>query len=289
LGSDADFARQRERIAAMSPAEQAELAKNQKWFNDLDEVEKGRIRQLHRDIEQAEDGEQLREIMHRYSVWLETLPSVTRYALREMPSQQRLEQIKTLRQQSRDERVLRQWFVAYLTRASQRAPEDRPPPGSRGEPDSRGPDASRGRADRVRRAFADWLPPPSEGELAVLRGQLSPATRALLESKTRMDQWHWVLKQVGSERVQEWINRRLAGPRPEIPDRELTAFFEGLSAETREELLRLPGNEMYGRLRELHQMEQQKRLPGGRFPRQGPGSGPPPDDRFPRPHGPPRQ
>ena len=90
----------------MSPAEQAELAEKQKWFNELDKVEQRRIRQLHQDIEQAEDAEQLREIMHRYCVWLETLPSETRFGLLEMPAAKRLEQIKTLRRQLQDERGL---------------------------------------------------------------------------------------------------------------------------------------------------------------------------------------
>jgi hypothetical protein len=289
LGSDADFSRERARIAAMSPAEQVDLAKKQKWFNELDKVEQRRIRQLHQDIEQAEDAEQLREIMHRYCIWLETLPSETRFGLLEMSAEKRLEQIKTLRPQLQDEEVLRRWFDAYLTRLPQRKPGDKPPPGPRGERDSRGPDSARGWPDRVRRAFADRLPAPTEEEFANLRGQLSPATRKHLESQTPSEQWSWVLRQIGSERMQERINRRLAGPRPEIPDRELTEFFDGLSAETREELLRLPGNEMYGRLRELYQMEQKKMLPGGGFPRQGPGQGPPPDDRSPRPHGPPPQ
>jgi hypothetical protein len=285
LGSDADFARERARIAAMSPAERAELAENQKWFNALDEVERRRIRQLHQDIEQAEDAEQLRQIMHRYCVWLETLPSETRFGLLEMPTAERLERIKKLLRESQDKRGLRRWLETLRSRAMPRGAEDRPPPGPRGESDARRPDLRAWWSERFPRGRTGPPPRPTDEELANLRAQLSPETANDLQKRSPDEQWRWVMGQLRDEFWQETMTRRLTGRRPEVSDAELTEFFENQPDETREQLLSLPGDEMYAKLREMYQ---RKPSPGDRFSRQGPGQGPPPDDRSPRPHGPPR-
>ena len=286
VGSDDDLASRRERILAMSPDEQADLAKKQKWFNDLDEVEQFRIRQLHKYIEQAEDGEQLRQIMHRYCLWLETLHQITRSELLDMSTAERLERVKKLLRESRDKRGLRRWLVAFRSRVMQRAKADKPAPGTRGESDARRPDLlrafwferfPRGRTGPPRR-------PPDE-ELANLRAELSHETGQRLQSQSPDEQWRWVMGQLRDEFSQEMMTRRLTGRHPEVSDAELTAFFESLPDATREQFLSLPGNEMYTR---LHEEYQKRRSPGGRFSRPGPGPGPPPEDRPPGPHGPPR-
>jgi hypothetical protein len=287
LGGDEDLASRRERILAMSPDERAVIAKNQKWFNDLDPAEQRQIRQLHDDLQQADDGAQLRRIMHNYNRWLETLPSETRFGLHEMPAAERLERVKKLSRESRDKRGLRRWLEAFRSRMMPGATEGKLPRGPRGESDSRRPEDLRAFwFERFPRGRTDPPQRPPDEELAKLRGQLSPETAKELQSKSPDEQWRWVMGQLRDEFFQEMVTRRLSGRHSEVSDAELTTFFESQPDEIREQLLSLPGNEMHARLLELYQ---RRPAPGGRFSRQGPGPGPPPDDRPPGRRGPPRK
>jgi hypothetical protein len=109
LASDDPMAAARQRLSAMSAAEKQELEGKQARFHGLSESEQQRVRQVHQDLSEAEDGEKLKQIMHRYSKWLRSLPSGQRAELVSLPPESRLERIKTLLREQEEGRM--RWFV----------------------------------------------------------------------------------------------------------------------------------------------------------------------------------
>src|SRR4051812_25212390 len=73
------------RIAAMSPAEKAELARRQKRFEELPAAERERVKQLQQDLAVRPDADELVDIMTRYNEWLKTLSANQLADLRQMP------------------------------------------------------------------------------------------------------------------------------------------------------------------------------------------------------------
>lgn len=288
VGGNDDLASRRQRVLGMTPAEQSKLATSRDQFAALDGTEQARMRQLCRDIEQDANSEQLQQVMHRYCQWLKALPSNQRYDLVDMPVDERLATIKKLKQDAIDEEGLRRWFEKYRTRPAQQTPQDQPstaPPSERGPRRPGGPLAW---MEPIRKAWTERLPRLTSEDLAALRAELFLETRKELEKQSLDEQRHWVGKHI-REMFQEagisrWFSRGSSGTWVEVSDDELAKYFEGdeLSAELRDELLALPGKEMYDRLRTYYQWRA-----GGGLPRGGPHPDGPPRDHSSRPTGPP--
>jgi len=99
----------RQRLSAMSSAEKQELEGKRARFYGLPESEQQRVRQVHEDLSEAEDQDRLKQIMHRYSKWLRSLPSGQRAELVSLPPESRLARIKTLLREQEEGRM--RWYV----------------------------------------------------------------------------------------------------------------------------------------------------------------------------------
>ena len=283
IGGNDYLASRRQRVLEMSPAEQARLAQNRDQFDNLAPAEQARIRQLCRDIEQDENAAQLRQVMHRYCQWLETLPSNQRLDLQAMSADERLARVKKLKQDARDEDGLRRWFEKHRRELVQRKPQDKRLPEARPDRDPRHPEALRAWAERARRDWAERIPVLTAEDLASLRGELSHDTARELEALSLDEQRRKVGERIREMLKDDRISRWLSGPRPAVSDEELTKYFnEDLSDEQRNMLLALPGNEMHNRLRGAYQ---ERKLGGAAFPHKGPDG--PPHEGPPQLHGPP--
>ena len=110
-----------QRVEGMGPSEKAQLARLEERFLALDEEQQGQLRQLHKAIAGASDGEQLRQIMHRYYVWLKTLSLYTRTELGGLEPADRLEAVKKrLKEEHQrlgdeDSEALWKWMNQFVT------------------------------------------------------------------------------------------------------------------------------------------------------------------------------
>ena len=74
----------RERIESMTAAEKEQLLEREAEFESLAPSKQERIKKLHEELQHAADAAQLRQVMHRYHEWLNSLPSYQRAQLLEM-------------------------------------------------------------------------------------------------------------------------------------------------------------------------------------------------------------
>jgi len=84
------------RIEAMSAADKSELRLKLERFEKLPTDERKRRIELYEALDQHAEGEQLREVMHRYYDWLKTISSVERLKLQELPPEERITEIKRI-------------------------------------------------------------------------------------------------------------------------------------------------------------------------------------------------
>lgn len=84
------------RIEAMSDADKLALRNKLERFDRLSSDERERLFNLNAQLEQRADGEELREVMHRYYAWLKTINSGQRLELQNMPIEERVKKIKEL-------------------------------------------------------------------------------------------------------------------------------------------------------------------------------------------------
>ncbi len=117
-GRDQAEVEARQRLSAMSAAEKRELDARRARFSAMPESDQQRLRQIHRDLAEAEDGEQLRQIMQNYAKWLRTLQSGARAELVSLPPESRIERIKQLLREQESWRM-RRYVMSELT------PDDR--------------------------------------------------------------------------------------------------------------------------------------------------------------------
>jgi len=84
------------RIEAMSAADKSELKQKLERFERLPTEERNRRIALNQALDEHTEGEQLREVMHRYYEWLKTISSVERLKLQELPPKERITEIKRI-------------------------------------------------------------------------------------------------------------------------------------------------------------------------------------------------
>ncbi|HLA84870.1 MAG TPA: hypothetical protein VJL29_08750 [Thermoguttaceae bacterium] len=274
-----ELARRRQRVEQMTPAQQAELIRKQGRFNALSDAKKDLLRELHRRLDEEPDGQALREVLWRYCEWLDTLIPYTRNELEKLPVENRVAGIKQKRSGGQDVRALREWGEAHLARLGltparleqemwkQFHSRDS---GRKGRPPKGGPAESLVKHFRL-----------EEADLTSLAERLSPVTREQFNKLSAVEQRRWVARAMIS-------SIRPSRPPEVVNDQTLAEFFESnaLSDAQREELLKLPGDEMRGALMQLYRRMNARRFPGG-----GPGRRGPDFERrirrFPPPEGPP--
>ena len=276
-----DWDRRREQIEQLTPAEKADLSQKRDRFEGLTAEKRELLRSLDRHLKEDTDGESLRRVMHAYCEWLDSLIPYARNDLESLPVEKRIVGIKEKRYQSQDDRAIREWGTAHFQKLglSPRTLMQDLWRQMRSQENIRRKMHSRDEAAALLVKYFRL----EKADFGSLRDQLSPATRKQFDKRSDAGQRRWV------------AGKLIEGMRPTMPpvvvsDEQLEDFFksDALSDEDREQLLKLPGNEMYRQLlqryRRLHSPRRQPRGPGrnqsgwrrnsGRF---GPRGNPPPD------------
>jgi len=279
------LAERRERIERLTPAEKRELLDDQQKFLKLDPAERERLRRLSRELDEDEQGAELRRVMQRYSDWLKTLPPYQRAQLLELPPEQRVKKVQEVladqaRRASRgaawgeltrragerpgaagksfnrldpvDVEGLFAWMDAYAKNHASQMLERLP---AHRERVKKGLERE---TDPVRRQeLVGWiwlwweidsrgkLPSLSDEELADLPSRLSSKTRKQLQSLPPEQQRRMVSGLFTSFMLQQYAARHTGFPLSVASDEELGRFFEReLTAEQRDKLASLSGEEM---------------------------------------------
>ncbi|HEY2893746.1 MAG TPA: hypothetical protein VGJ16_06025, partial [Pirellulales bacterium] len=94
-----DIEQRREQVAHMQPSEQQDLLRRQERFLALPVEEQNRLRQLQAQLDADPNSERLNQTLLRYHEWLKTLTPAQRARLAELPPEERVAQIKRMRQQ----------------------------------------------------------------------------------------------------------------------------------------------------------------------------------------------
>ncbi|MCH5374855.1 MAG: hypothetical protein JJ992_12845, partial [Planctomycetes bacterium] len=248
---EADVAEASRQLAEMSAAEKQELEDKRERFYALPEEEQQRLRQVHRDLCLAPDGEKLKHVMERYSKWLRSLPSGQRAELLSLPPESRLEQIKLLLQQQEQWRmrnyvmrelsaddlaVIVKWVEEVVTEHQDEILKRLPHMQERWE----SIDPSR-RAQAL--AFAALMGAkdllrPSDEDLQRLKGKLSESSKQELAKAEREGRL--------GDLAERWMRAAMFSRRsgPQVPREELQRFYEELDARQREYLENLPAERM---------------------------------------------
>ncbi len=129
IAASQENADERDRLANLSTTEKEELRRKRDQFQQLDDGEKSRLRELHTTLSSSPDRARLEETMLQYHEWLKTLPGKERAELLKLPTEQKLAEIKRLMQDQRsqqfrklvatppepnDVRAIFAWFDSYV-------------------------------------------------------------------------------------------------------------------------------------------------------------------------------
>jgi hypothetical protein len=106
----------RETIANLSPEEKNAILKKKDRFDALPPAEQERLRALSNEIAASPHSDQLHATLDRYHEWLKTLTTKQRTDLLGLPTEERVERIKTLMQEQEKAR-LREWSEKQLPEA----------------------------------------------------------------------------------------------------------------------------------------------------------------------------
>ncbi len=255
----------RARLAAMSPAQKADVLQASQRLEALDPAERERLRQLNRRIDEDPDGADLRQVARRYYEWLKTLPMYRRAEVVELPAEERIATVKKAVEEEED-RAVRQpdprdtdgllaWMKDYALRHEAEVLALLPP--------DRRDELTSNAEHRARLVLSmlwlRWpssrkgsLPVPGDSDLADVLARVSPETRAELVRRSPRDQWKLIsswaryLAHYQGDPHGGWLT-------PEASEAELLHFFEfELTPEQRDSLLALPGDEMQRQLRRLY-------------------------------------
>lgn len=119
----------RDHLANLSTTEKEELRRKRDQFQQLDDVEKKRLRDLHSSIASSPDRDRLEATMLQYHEWLKSLPGKERADLLKLPPEEKIAEIKRLMQEQRsqqfrklvatppepnDVRGIFEWFDSYV-------------------------------------------------------------------------------------------------------------------------------------------------------------------------------
>lgn len=275
-----DTASRRARIASMSLDEKEQLLRSDERFRGLTVENQNRVHRLHEALLADSDSQRLRAIMHDYYEWLRPLPPLSADELAKMPPDKRIDFIQKRIQQEqlreggrrpdrKDMEALWKWMGNHAMQHEKTLLTSMSEAQRKQFNESSKPWQHRmlfgQMLQRWQAANANLLPPMmTEKDLAELLAKLSPETRKRLEGKPPVEQWKLVANWMrqGPRRSDE--DRRMHGPLPKEEDERLAEFFEkGLSAEERDRLLAMPGEEMQLRLQKMYLDSARPKSPPG--------------------------
>lgn len=235
-------------LLALPDAQRTTLLYKARRFRDLSHDEQIRMRAVHDAVTSSEQREELRETLVAYGIWLSHLPQAQQFELRQLTLQKRLIRIKHLVDtMRRDEALaLTEEELRHLVRAARQTRPDamRQMFDQLARPGRRNDDFD-GQAQRLRRMLRELE--SGEGRLAEL---FESAVDALPQRVRPAFDKLPLPRQL--QQLKTWF-REAALLRGDVPAQELERFFaEEVDAAMREELLKLPPDEMQMRLRRLY-------------------------------------
>lgn len=254
----------RQRIARMSPTQKAELARKYERFSRLPREKQDQLRRLHKQLQENDDGPVLREVLWLYCDWLGTLFLGERNDLESLPIDQRVAKIKEKRYRGQDARAIREWSKAHFQRLGltqqklfEELMKEIHSRGGRGQ--------GRPRERNSEPSLLVKLFRLEDADFSTLRDRLSPTTRDRFDKMLPKEQRNWVAMAL----------RDVSRPRPPssaVTDEQLAEYLKSdlISSEDREELMRLPGDEMYTRLLRMYRAAHAPRFQPGGPGRRGP-------------------
>ena len=247
-------------LSELNPAERTDLRAKFNRFRELPSAERKRLRELHEQIADAPDANELQRSMFVYHEWLRGLPPARQFELRHMPMEDRVRTVRQWASDMRDDtlftlseeelkRFVRKMRVplSELMRSAAKDMLNSPDP-------------------RLNNRFPAAMGPGLQGVLArqfatgvVRPGKFQSALIDAIPERTR-DAFEQLPPREKVERVMTWV-RQAESLQGEVTQEELERFFaEELDPETRAELLSLPPGDMQQALRRLY-----RRQPGRGF------------------------
>ncbi len=282
-----DLAARRAEIARMQPAEQQELLRKQERFAALPQEEQDRLRALQAAVDADPHATQLHLVLARYHEWLKTLTSSQRAELAALPTEQRVQQIKRLQRQQQaarerahhsevlskqDKIEIVRWLedfvwkrreavIASLSR-EQREKFDK------GDAKAQRRIVLYKSFERARRGSKSGSPiglsAIEQQDIDRLQEKLSPAAKQELAQAGELSTQRRLLF--------AWVGMSLhavdAAPHPRhmapLMGEELVQFLENdVPAQEREELLKLPPDQGFERIRGMYFQRGRELEPGG--------------------------
>lgn len=252
----------RERLSTLSAEEREELRAKKERFDRMPPDEQGKIREFHERISSAPDHERLVGVMDRYNEWLKTLSPGQRADLLAMPADKRIEEIRKIRRTQEDSRLKQlastitsddakaifNWLGEFVERnrdalVSQMSPEKKL------FFEESANDPARRRRMLMGQLF--WSSSSANGEVGLkptkddvdrLAGSLSPGARKALDQLNDNPRKLTLIR--------EWVGLAIAGRvMPEVDEKELEQFYQSLTQSQRDNLDRLPRDQMYQELK----------------------------------------
>ena len=248
----------RQRISQMEADEKALLNDSWERFAALSDVEKEKLRQLDRDIDEDENAKELRNVMRRYYRWSIALPTYQRLELMELSAESRIKHIADIQRETRDTAGLRKWFDARAEHLEEELAKKQ-----QKQLAALGPAGKYFMLFRMLSSMSEdgarAQKQLSDEDLAELRSYLSDQTQRLLESKTSAEQWKLIVDRLRRRIRSEMSGHRFsrirngAGGGPfGVADEDLAELFEKLPLKRQDLLLSLPAEEMHQQLQELY-------------------------------------
>ncbi len=277
LGAEDSLSERRKRVEDMPEAQREELFRNEDKLHALAPQERERIDQLHEQLESVADGARLRETMNRYCQWISSLPPYRRAELQNMEPEQRVKHIKQLLKEQTlingsrlgdiDRQSVVRWMDRYSTEHEARLLEVLGDNWRRQASKFSPPMQHRAAMNMSLRRWQSNTPaaqpPISESEMSDLRTALTPAARKILDSKASAERLR-VISNWLSDAARQEMSKRRGESMSLLPgfDEQLADFFEfQVSADERDRLMSLPGEEMQQRLRDLYILQSKQTDP----------------------------
>jgi hypothetical protein len=252
---------ERKRLQSLTAAEREELRLKKERFDRLSDKEKQGLRRMHQRICSDPEAEKLRQIMVRYNEWLKSLPSSKRADLLDLPTNERLADIKRIVVEQEEARfnelvkraLLPQDFEAMIGWLQERVLSRLPVDLQSRITDIEDPRRRRFETMRLyRHQTGDkWLfesQPLTAEEIQMLTDKLSEQARKALNKAEDVEAQNRI--------VRDWIGAGFFSSfRPHVSEEELKRFLEEhVDAKQREYLENLPRERMMRELLKLYGM-----------------------------------
>jgi len=278
------LAQRRAKIEAMSPVEKQELRRMQERFVSLPAAEQQSIRRIAAQLAADPEGQKLRQVLVRYHEWLKTLSAGQRAELVELPWLERVARIKHFKAHQAEQRSsgsidadplspadlrhVLHWLEDYALQNKDLLTKDLPAQRRKHLEEL---DRPKQRRSLLWLAWQHWqsgapgdLPPPDTASMQRLAGTMSAGPREQLEQAPTPKQYQELVKSWVRQAVRHRVETLGPGHKLNAAAQdEMQRFFQqDLSPRQREQLLKLPREQMQRELRRLYLQHSNQRPPG---------------------------